>query len=207
MSQLFGDRTVVANATGCSSIYGGNLPDHPLVVNKQGRGPAWSNSLFEDNAEFGLGMRLTTRQADRVRARAGRTDCATPIGSDLADGAARRRPVRRGRHQRPARAGCHAQGSAAQASNERRRRATCSALADMLVRRERVDHGRRRLGLRHRLRRPRPRAGQRPQRQRAGPRHRGLLQHRRPGVQGHAARRGRQVRRRRQAARPRRTWA
>ena len=57
-SQLFGDRMVVANATGCSSIYGGNLPTTPWAKNKQGRGPAWSNSLFEDNAEFGLGMRL-----------------------------------------------------------------------------------------------------------------------------------------------------
>ncbi len=57
-SQLFGDRMVVANATGCSSIYGGNLPTTPWTKNKEGRGPAWSNSLFEDNAEFGLGFRL-----------------------------------------------------------------------------------------------------------------------------------------------------
>ncbi len=59
MTQLFGDRAIVANATGCSSIYGGNLPTTPWAMNAQGRGPAWSNSLFEDNAEFGLGMRLT----------------------------------------------------------------------------------------------------------------------------------------------------
>ena len=59
LSQLFGDRTLIANATGCSSIYGGNLPTTPYTFNKDGRGPAWSNSLFEDNAEFGLGMRLT----------------------------------------------------------------------------------------------------------------------------------------------------
>ncbi len=58
VSQLFGDRMVVANATGCSSIYGGNLPTTPWAKNKEGRGPAWSNSLFEDNAEFGMGMRL-----------------------------------------------------------------------------------------------------------------------------------------------------
>jgi len=58
VSQLFGDRMVVANATGCSSIYGGNLPTTPWAKNPEGRGPAWSNSLFEDNAEFGLGMRL-----------------------------------------------------------------------------------------------------------------------------------------------------
>ena len=59
LSQLFGDRTIVANATGCSSIYGGNLPTTPWAVDSKGRGPAWSNSLFEDNAEFGLGMALT----------------------------------------------------------------------------------------------------------------------------------------------------
>jgi pyruvate-ferredoxin/flavodoxin oxidoreductase len=58
MSQLFGDRSLVANATGCSSIYGGNLPTTPWSMNKDGRGPAWSNSLFEDNAEFGMGMRV-----------------------------------------------------------------------------------------------------------------------------------------------------
>ncbi|MBZ0293834.1 MAG: pyruvate:ferredoxin (flavodoxin) oxidoreductase, partial [Anaerolineae bacterium] len=59
LTQLFGDRTVVANATGCSSIYGGNLPTTPWSYNQQGRGPAWANSLFEDNAEFGLGMRVS----------------------------------------------------------------------------------------------------------------------------------------------------
>jgi pyruvate-ferredoxin/flavodoxin oxidoreductase len=59
LSQLFGDRAICANATGCSSIYGGNLPTTPWSKNKEGRGPAWSNSLFEDNAEFGLGMRLS----------------------------------------------------------------------------------------------------------------------------------------------------
>ncbi len=58
VSQLFGDRAVIANATGCSSIYGGNLPTTPWSSNKEGRGPAWSNSLFEDNAEFGFGFRL-----------------------------------------------------------------------------------------------------------------------------------------------------
>jgi pyruvate-ferredoxin/flavodoxin oxidoreductase len=58
VTQLFGDRAIIANATGCSSIYGGNLPTTPYSQNKDGRGPAWANSLFEDNAEFGLGMRL-----------------------------------------------------------------------------------------------------------------------------------------------------
>ncbi len=62
VSQLFGDRLIVANATGCSSIYGGNLPTTPWSHNAEGRGPAWSNSLFEDNAEFGLGFRVSIDQ-------------------------------------------------------------------------------------------------------------------------------------------------
>ncbi|MFI5207651.1 MAG: pyruvate:ferredoxin (flavodoxin) oxidoreductase, partial [Gemmatimonadales bacterium] len=69
LSQLFGDRMIVANATGCSSIFGGNLPTTPWTVNAAGRGPAWANSLFEDNAEFGLGMRVALDQ-QRVAARA-----------------------------------------------------------------------------------------------------------------------------------------
>ncbi|MCU7918958.1 MAG: pyruvate:ferredoxin (flavodoxin) oxidoreductase [Candidatus Thiodiazotropha sp. (ex Epidulcina cf. delphinae)] len=68
-TQLFGDRMLIANATGCSSIYGGNLPTTPYTTNPQGRGPAWSNSLFEDNAEFGLGMRIAIdKQADHASA-------------------------------------------------------------------------------------------------------------------------------------------
>ncbi|MBI4518153.1 MAG: pyruvate:ferredoxin (flavodoxin) oxidoreductase [Deltaproteobacteria bacterium] len=62
LTQLFGDRALIANATGCSSIYGGNLPSTPYTTNRDGRGPAWSNSLFEDNAEFGLGFRLALDQ-------------------------------------------------------------------------------------------------------------------------------------------------
>jgi pyruvate-ferredoxin/flavodoxin oxidoreductase len=68
LSQLFGDRLIVANATGCSSIYGGNLPATPWSRNQEGRGPAWCNSLFEDNAEFGLGFRLTLdKHAEQAR--------------------------------------------------------------------------------------------------------------------------------------------
>jgi pyruvate-ferredoxin/flavodoxin oxidoreductase len=62
LTQLMGDRLLIANATGCSSIYGGNLPTTPYCTNRDGRGPAWSNSLFEDNAEYGLGMRLAVDQ-------------------------------------------------------------------------------------------------------------------------------------------------
>jgi pyruvate-ferredoxin/flavodoxin oxidoreductase len=68
LTQLFGDRALIANATGCSSIYSGNLPTTPYTSNRDGRGPAWSNSLFEDNAEFGLGMRLSIdKQAEYAR--------------------------------------------------------------------------------------------------------------------------------------------
>jgi pyruvate-ferredoxin/flavodoxin oxidoreductase len=68
LSQLFGDRLIVANATGCSSIFGGNLPTTPWTKNAEGRGPAWSNSLFEDNAEFGLGMRISVdKHVDMVQ--------------------------------------------------------------------------------------------------------------------------------------------
>ncbi|HJW08879.1 MAG TPA: pyruvate:ferredoxin (flavodoxin) oxidoreductase [Holophagaceae bacterium] len=68
LTQLYGDRLMIANATGCSSIYGGNLPTTPYTVNKEGRGPAWANSLFEDNAEFGLGMRLALeKHAEQAR--------------------------------------------------------------------------------------------------------------------------------------------
>lgn len=68
LTQLFGDRLLIANATGCSSIYGGNLPTTPYTINTDGRGPAWSNSLFEDNAEFGLGMRLSVDNLQRQAA-------------------------------------------------------------------------------------------------------------------------------------------
>ena len=83
LSQLFGDRAMIANATGCSSIYGGNLPVTPWSKNSEGRGPAWSNSLFEDNAEFGLGFRLA---ADKhlALARALLQTLATTVGQPLA---------------------------------------------------------------------------------------------------------------------------
>jgi pyruvate-ferredoxin/flavodoxin oxidoreductase len=84
LTQLFGDRMIVANATGCSSIYGGNLPTTPWTANADGRGPAWSNSLFEDNAEFGLGLRLgSERQTADARRLVG--ELREMIGADLAD--------------------------------------------------------------------------------------------------------------------------
>jgi pyruvate-ferredoxin/flavodoxin oxidoreductase len=84
LSQLFGDRLIVANATGCSSIYGGNLPTTPWAINEEGRGPAWSNSLFEDNAEFGFGFRLS---ADHHLAMAQQLalELKNEIGAELVD--------------------------------------------------------------------------------------------------------------------------
>jgi len=85
LTQLFGDRAIIANATGCSSIYGGNLPTTPYTVNPDGRGPAWSNSLFEDNAEFGYGFRLTLDQ-HRQYARELLLKLRASLGDDLVDG-------------------------------------------------------------------------------------------------------------------------
>ncbi|HUA14599.1 MAG TPA: pyruvate:ferredoxin (flavodoxin) oxidoreductase [Verrucomicrobiae bacterium] len=85
VSQLFGDRAIVANATGCSSIYGGNLPTTPWAKNTDGRGPAWSNSLFEDNAEFGLGYRVSIDKQTEF-ARELLLGLAGKVGDDLAGG-------------------------------------------------------------------------------------------------------------------------
>ena len=84
MSQLFGDRLMVANATGCSSIYGGNLPTTPWTAGTDGRGPAWSNSLFEDNAEFGLGLRLAADYHSEL-ARRRLAELRAQVGAELAD--------------------------------------------------------------------------------------------------------------------------
>ena len=117
VTQLFGDRMIVANATGCSSIYGANLPTTPWTTNAEGRGPAWNNSLFEDNAEFGLGIRLGY-EAQQAQARLLVEQLAPVIGGDLAVEILARRPVRRAGHPSAARA-C---GSAADHARQRRRR-------------------------------------------------------------------------------------
>ena len=83
-TQLFGDRMIVANATGCSSIYGGNLPTTPWSQNQEGRGPAWSNSLFEDNAEFGLGFRISIDKKTEIASKLLR-QLAAEVGEELAN--------------------------------------------------------------------------------------------------------------------------
>ena len=191
LTQLFGDRLLIANATGCSSIYGGNLPTTPYAQDADGRGPAWANSLFEDNAEFGLGMRLAVDR-DEARARDLVRQLAPSIGATLADALLAARPATAAEiaAQRE-----RVVGAAAGPRGPRRsRRGAAVPGRGRAGAEERVDRRRRRLGLRHRLRRPRSRAGARPQGQHPGARHRGLLEHRRPAVEGDADRRGGQVR-------------
>ena len=144
MTQLFGDRALIANATGCSSIYGGNLPTTPYTVNEEGRGPAWSNSLFEDNAEFGMGMRLAVDKQNEY-AENWSSAWRPSIGEELAVAHPERRPVHRSRHLRPARAGEGAEAEAGErqvAGGARPARSRRCAGQE-----ERVDHRRRRLGL------------------------------------------------------------
>ena len=199
LSQLFGDRLQIANATGCSSIYGGNLPVTPWTANREGRGPAWSNSLFEDNAEFGLGFRLAADMHGEAAARLLR-ELAPRLGAALVEAILAAPQIReseilaqRGRVAELKRRLDRDGRRAARARSPVGGRSPGSP--------QHLAGRRRRLGLRHRLRRSRPRARHRARRQRAGARHRGLFQYRRSGVQGDAARRRRQIRRRGQARR------
>ena len=197
LTQLFGDRMVIANATGCSSIYGGNLPTTPYTVNREGRGPAWANSLFEDNAEFGFGIRLG---ADALR--------------HLAETVLKRQAPALGDAfvtalldaDQSTEAGIAAQRKRVAELKTRLKRDTADGPDAARPGRssgeeERVDRRRRRLGLRHRVRRARPRPLDGRGREHPGARHRGVLEHRRPAVQGHAARGRGQVRRGRQVDR------
>ncbi len=195
LTQLFGDRLLIGNATGCSSIYGGNLPTTPYAVDGNGRGPAWSNSLFEDTAEFS--PRLPPRHrpdreggtppAQRPRRQVGDKLVDELLLADqlseegIADQRARVEALRK-----------KLEGiDGPEASQPRQPRR-------LPGQEERLGRRRRRLGLRHRLRRSRPHPGIGRNVNLPGARHRRLLQHRRPGLQGDTARRGRQVRHGRQ---------
>jgi pyruvate-ferredoxin/flavodoxin oxidoreductase len=184
---------MIANATGCSSIYGGNLPVTPWTKNAEGRGPAWSNSLFEDNAEFGLGFRLA---ADKHLELA--TLRLKSLGAELGDAFVaeilsapqiQESEIRAQRIRVVALKTKLAQSGATQRDSPR----------PALGRRpfgpaQHLDRRRRWLGLRHRLRWARSRARDRPQREHPGARYRGLFQHRRPSVEGNAARSDCQIR-------------
>jgi pyruvate-ferredoxin/flavodoxin oxidoreductase len=192
LTQLFGDRLYIANATGCSSIYGGNLPTTPYTKNAEGRGPTWANSLFEDNAEFGFGMRIALDQQKEF-AETLVTRLAPAIGDELVAallGASQKTETEIDQQRERVKA------LREKLAGNNLRRAQPAGHCRHAGPQERVDSGRRRLGLRHRLRRTGPRARLRQERERAGAGYRGLLEHRRPDVQGHAARRGGQVCRR-----------
>ena len=197
VTQLFGDRAIMSNATGCSSIYGGNLPTAPWVKNADGRGPAWCNSLFEDNAEFGFGYRLTIdKHAEYARELVARMK--DQIGADLADALTNAVQVTDG--------DIEAQRERVAILKEKLQKIDgpdvkhLLDVADMLVKKSVWIIGGDGLGVRHRLRRARPRAGQRPQRERARARYRGVFEHGRPVLEVHAEGGGRQVRRRRKTA-------
>lgn len=185
LTQLYGDRMLIANATGCSSIYGGNLPSTPYTTDANGRGPAWANSLFEDNAEFGLGFRLSVDQ-HRRRAMRLLERFADRLPAELNDALRAGAAPRTGCRPAPASGGRGGRGGAA----DRCRRAGGEI---------HLAYRRRRLGLRHRLRRAGSRDEPDGKRQYPGARHSVLLQHRRPGLEGDAARGGHQVWRARQA--------
>ena len=184
LSQLFGERLQIANATGCSSIYGGNLPTTPWTTNAAGRGPAWSNSLFEDNAEFGLGYRLAIDQQTEL-AHALARKLAPPIGEALVKATLEAPQLTESdfRIQRDRVAALKERLAGLDIPEAK----NLLAVADCLVRRSvwlvggdgwayDIGSG----GLDHVL--SLGEGGQGP-----GARHRGLLQHRGPGLEGHAA--------------------
>ena len=199
LTQLFGDRAVISNATGCSSIYGGNLPTTPFTQNKDGRGPTWNNSLFEDNAEFGMGFRLTIDQQNAY-AKVLLKKLGGKLPGDLVAGLLEA--------DQKDEAGIYEQRERVVALKDALGKLGADAdaknlltVADMLVKKSvwivggdgwayDIGYG----GLDHVHR-------QRPQRQRAGARHRGVLEHRRPVLEVDPDGRGGQVRGGRQADR------
>ena len=213
VTQLFGDHMYISNATGCSSIWGGPAATSPYCTNKEGHGPAWCNSLFEDNAEHGLGMfigqdKIRQDLADETRqliavewARPELKAAAQAWLDTMDDGSANAEPATR-LCQGPGGEHLHRGGAGRRASVRRARRpAEGPGQAAVRLRRlhpgcrhpqqegipgqeVHVDLRRRRLGLRHRLRRPGSRHRQQEGREHLRVRHRGVLQHRRTGLQG-----------------------
>ncbi len=204
LTQLFGDRAVIANATGCSSIYGGNLPTTPYTVNRDGRGPAWSNSLFEDNAEFGLGMRVSLdKQAQYARELVGRLRAGNRRGTGAGHSGCG--SIDGSGHPGAARA-CRRSSDERLASIERSQSRGICARSPARGSQERLDRGRRRLGLRHRLWRSGSRVRFRAQRQDPGARHGGVLEHGRADVEIDARAAQSRSSRRPASGPPRRIW-
>ncbi len=197
ITQLFGDRMLIGNATGCSSIYGGNLPCTPYTQTPEGKGPAWSNSLFEDCAEFGMGFRLAIdQQLQYCHALLARL--SGQLGDEIVKALINNKQESDAEIALQRAAGGDAQAAAWRPS-ARPRCEGPGGLGRLPGPPQRVELRRRRLGLRHRFRRHGPRLRLRPRRQPPGARYGGLLQYGRPGLEVDFPRRGGQVRRRRQA--------
>ena len=196
LSQLFGDRAIIANATGCSSIYGGNLPATPWTRNVEGRGPAWSNSLFEDNAEFGLGFRLSADKHLAI-ARQLAQELKGQLDPTLVDEILDAPQIAESQIREQRWRVAQAQGGADEARQREGPRPAVGGRSSGPA--QRLDRRRRWLGLRHRLLGAGPRTGQRQEHQCAGAGHGSLFQHRWPDVEVDAAGGRGQVRRRGQA--------
>ena len=187
VTQLFGDRTIVANATGCSSIYGGNLPTTPWSKNSEGRGATWSNSLFEDNAEFGLGFRLSIDKQKEFAYELLRK-LSPAVGNDLAEAILANKQTdeadifEQREHVRILKEKLRGMNDA-EAQN-------LLSIADMLVKKSVWIMGGDGWAYDIGFGRPRSRAGERAQRQHSGARHRSLFQHRWADVEIDAARCG-----------------
>ena len=141
VSQLFGDRIVVANATGCSSIYGGNLPTTPWTVDRNGRGPAWNNSLFEDAAEFGMGMRLGSK-ARLARARLLLERVAPRLDEELVREVHGVAPGEGGPDPRATRSSSRPRAGIGRPGDRGSRRASLAGPGRRSRRQEGLDHGR-----------------------------------------------------------------
>ena len=202
VTQLFGDRMFVANATGCSSIWGNPAATAPYTTTADGRGPAWSNSLFEDNAEYGLGMLLGYEAVRNEQVEKSERLIAAEAAGEAVKAAAEAWLAARDNAEESeaaAKAYIAELQKVAEGEGEVADPGQGHPRASRLPHQEeRLDLRWRRLGLRHRLRRTRPRARQRQRCQRVRVRHRGLLQHRRAGLQGLEPGPGRPVRRSRQ---------
>ena len=192
LSQLFGDRALIANATGCSSIYGGYMPTTPYTKNADGRGPTWNNSLFEDNAEFGYGYRLTLDKQEEY-ARELVEKFRGDLGDELADSLLSTEQISESDYAEQRERVAQLRIRIAERRQPRRKRPPEPGRRARPP--LRVDRRWRWLGLRHRLRWSGPRPGPGPQRQRPGAGHAGVLQHRRSDVQGQPARCRGEVRR------------
>ena len=193
ITQMFGDRMMVANATGCSSIYGGSAPSTPYTTNSKGQGPAWANSLFEDNAEFGLGMHLGVEKL-RERVALKMQDAIANCSCCSAELKAAMQEWIDGKDS-SALSAAASEKLIPMTGGLRLRYLQGDPRVETVFREKiAVDHRRRRLGLRYRIRRRGPCARFGCRRQHPDPRHRGLFEYGRTVVEGHPGGRHREIR-------------